>query len=98
MGTALDRIGEDAAAAHAQRHGAIVLARNWRGGGGELDLVVQDGTELAFVEVKARAQSKFGTPAEGVTRAKVRRLTRAALAYLGAHDLVDRVTCRFDVI
>jgi putative endonuclease len=95
--TDLDRRGEDAACAHAQARGAVVLARNWRGGGGELDLVVRDGNEIAFAEVKARSSDAFGTPEDGIDPAKVRRLTRAALAFLSASGLGESLPCRFDV-
>lgn len=102
IGTGLDRLGEDAACGHAQERGAGILARNWRGGGGELDLVLLEssptqGPILAFAEVKTRATGTCGPPAEAVTRAKVRRVVRASLAFLVARGLVDRYACRFDV-
>src|SRR5581483_8022897 len=53
--TALDRRGERAAAFAAERRGARVLACNWRGGGGELDLIIDDGGAIVFCEVKTRA-------------------------------------------
>jgi len=62
-----------------------VLSRNWRGAGGELDLVVCKDNRLRFVEVKARAE---GDPVgvESVGSAKRAHLVRAARAWLRQHD------------
>lgn len=95
--TALDRRGENAAAFVAERRGARVLARNWRGGGGELDLVVEEAGVVAFCEVKTRAKETCGSGFESVTRSKQRKITRAALAFLQEHGLGQRA-CRFDVV
>lgn len=93
----LDQRGEDAAAAHAAASGARIVARNWRGGGGEIDLVLEDGPTLVFAEVKTRSSAACGGALAAVTAAKVRKVARAALAYLQAHDLLDDAPCRFDV-
>ncbi len=50
----LGRLGEDLAAAHLERLGYTVLARNHRTRHGELDIVATDGGTLVFVEVKTR--------------------------------------------
>lgn len=62
-----------------------MLSRNWRGGGGELDLVVQREGVLRMVEVKTRAA---GDPVglESVGPSKQRKLTAAAQAWLIEHD------------
>lgn len=57
---------------------------------------MRDGEQLVFVEVRSRRNSRYGTPAETVTRAKQRRLSRAAAHYLLLHP--GNVPCRFDVI
>ena len=46
--------GEAAAARHLIRRGWTILARRWRGAGGELDLVAARGDVVAICEVKAR--------------------------------------------
>jgi len=71
--------------------------RNWRGAGGELDLVVERGGEIIFVEVKARASELFGGAVAAVDAAKRRHLIRASSAYLSRFDLWDR-PCRFDIL
>ncbi len=50
----LGDFGEQAAAAHLLKQGYALLARKWRSTGGELDLVMRDGAELVFVEVRTR--------------------------------------------
>jgi putative endonuclease len=62
-----------------------VLARNWRGGGGELDLVVRRGPKLRLVEVKTRAADD-PVGLESVGPEKQRRLIGAAQAWLREVD------------
>ncbi len=97
LASALGSRGEDAAEAHLRRAGWRILARNWRQGRLELDLVCEDGDELVFVEVRTRSAGAMVGPAESVTPAKQRSLIRAARAYLAAHDAWER-SCRFDVV
>jgi putative endonuclease len=90
--------GEDRAAAHLERAGLRLLARNWRCRAGELDLVARDpdGT-IVFVEVRRRASSAFGGAAASITPAKQMRLARAAELYRQVMRCADR-PCRFDVV
>ena len=78
--------GEDVAARWYESRGGVVLARNWRGPGGELDLVVQAGSTIVFCEVKARTTTAFGSPLEAVTAAKRRRIRRLAAQWLEQSD------------
>jgi putative endonuclease len=48
--------------------------------------------------VKSRAELSFGDPLELVTAEKVRRVRRAAGAWLGRHRDADGLAVRFDVI
>ncbi len=95
------RAGERAAVRHLRRGGFKILRRNFRaqGGVGEIDIVCRDRAagELVFVEVKTRGGTWFGEPSEAVTRAKRRRIVRAALAWLRLLDHPD-VAYRFDVV
>ncbi len=70
-----------------------MLDRNWRGGRGELDLVVCRDAVVRFVEVKARAADDPLTP-DAVTPTKQSRLRSAAKAWLlQYHDLIDEMAC-----
>ena len=64
--------------------GWSVLSRNWRGGGGELDLVVSRGPSLRFVEVKTRGPDD-PVGLESVGPMKQGHLVHAARAWLHDH-------------
>lgn len=65
---------------------------------GEIDLIMKDGEELVFVEVRYRHRNTHGISAETVTYTKQKRLLRTAKAYLQKRNLFDKIPCRFDVI
>ena len=89
--------GEDKAAQWYVDAGYRVLARNWRGEGGELDLVVAGHGAIVFSEVKTRTSTRFGVPAEAVGPVKQRRLRGLAAQFLRAHP-GQRGRIRFDVV
>lgn len=89
---------ETAALAFLETQGLQLLARNASARGGELDLVMQDGIALVFVEVRYRGSEAFGGGAASVDAGKRRRLVRAAQAYLLRHPRHADAPCRFDVI
>jgi putative endonuclease len=94
---AVGAYGERLAERHLTAQWLVVLDRNWRCGDGEVDLVLRDGDDLVFCEVKTRRSTLFGTPAEAVRPAKVRRLRRLAARWLAEHTVRPR-EIRFDVV
>ncbi|MBN2104966.1 YraN family protein [bacterium] len=80
-----------------QRNGYRVLARNYRAIRGEIDIIVQDGSTLVFVEVKTGTTDKYGDPETWVNHKKQAQIAKVAQAYLSKHGLED-MDCRFDVI
>lgn len=78
--------------------GARILKRNFNCRGGEIDLVINDHGEIAFVEVKFRASAGYGDGAAHVTYTKQRRIERAARVYLQYHVHAPDQVCRFDVV
>jgi putative endonuclease len=75
-----------------------VLATNVWLAGNELDVVARRGRRLVFCEVKSKMGEGYGDPAEMVTPEKVRRVRRAAEAWLAAHPELGECEVRFDVV
>jgi putative endonuclease len=93
----LGKRGEDVAVEYLAGIGLVVLSRNWRCRGGEVDVVATDGQRLIVCEVKTRSGTGYGEPAEGVTPAKAARIRRVAAAWLRTHR-VGWCEIRFDVL
>jgi putative endonuclease len=91
------RRGEELAAAHFERLGYEVLARNHRTRYGELDLVAYDGESLVFVEVKTRREGS-GEPWDNLHALKRSQVRRMAIAWLTECDGRPPGDLRFDAI
>ncbi len=72
-----------------------ICARNWIGGGGELDIVASRWRTLLIVEVRQRVSGAAAVAS--VDRAKLDRTVAAARALIRAHGL-EQYRLRFDVI
>lgn len=91
------RFGEDLAARWYLEHGFEIFDRNWRTRGGELDLVAGRDDLVVVCEVKTRASLAYGHPFEAITPAKLRRLRRLAVQWLGERGRPG-VRLRLDVV
>jgi putative endonuclease len=87
---------EQLARLYLEGRGLQLMASNYRCRRGEIDLVMRDAATLVFVEVRYRASSRFGTPAETVDRRKQQRLAAAAGHYIQRYPTA--LPCRFDVL
>ncbi|MBA3333698.1 MAG: YraN family protein [Actinomycetota bacterium] len=76
--------GERRALRHYRLRGYRLLDANARAGGYELDLVLRRGRRLLVVEVKEKGGPTFGHPLEMIDAEKIRRVSRAARAWLAA--------------
>lgn len=94
---AVGAYGERLAERHLLDQGLVVLDRNWRCRDGEVDLILRDGDDVVFCEVKTRRGDRYGSPAEAVNPAKVHRLRRLAARWL-AESTVRPREVRFDVV
>lgn len=92
----LGALGERVAARWFVAQGYAVLARRFRSGHRDLDLVVARDGVVAFVEVKARRGPAFGGPLAAVHWRKRRELVRSAQAWVARYGRAGWAY-RFDV-
>lgn len=87
--------GEAVTADYLRRRGWHIVETGFRCRCGEIDLIAEDGTYLAFVEVKLRRDDDFAAARESVTKAKQRRVRITAEYFLQAYP--TGLQPRFDV-
>lgn len=78
--------------------GLRTVTRNWHCRWGELDLVMLDGPELVFVEVKTRRGERAGRAGEAVSQAQAGRLLQAAEAFIAEHATLQERVWRVDLV
>ena len=89
--------GEQQAIQYLLSRGWHIVAHRFRVGHTEIDLIVRQGSLVAFVEVKARRGDAFGSPFEAVTGAKRRELVKAARVWVDRYGRPSDIY-RFDCI
>ena len=81
---------------HLTERGLKLLAKNYHGRRGEVDLIMRDRDTVVFVEFRYRRSAAFGGALESVTRSKQQKLRLTAEQYLQQETrLTDG---RFDVV
>lgn len=78
--------------------GLKTLERNYRCKCGEIDLIMLDGDQVAFVEVRLRSNRNYATGAETVTSSKQRKIINTANHYMQRNAKIMERQLRFDVI
>jgi len=89
-------VAEVLACRYLEARGLVLVTRNFRCRLGELDLVMRDGPQVVFVEVRSRVNRRYGRPIETITPTKQKRLLRAAAYYL--QKTACTAPCRFDAV
>ncbi|GAL36423.1 predicted endonuclease distantly related to archaeal Holliday junction resolvase [Vibrio maritimus] len=90
---------EELAKDYLGRQGLVPLSENFTVKCGEVDLIMQDKSSIVFVEVKYRRNQCYGSAQEMVTRAKAKKLEKAATLWLLKNGLSPYETeFRFDVV
>lgn len=87
---------ERRAADFLQQQGLKLITQNYRSRFGEIDLIMQDGGVLVFVEVRQRGNTNFGGAAGSIDHHKQQRLISTAQHYLA--QLRHTPPCRFDAV
>lgn len=78
----LGRRGEDVACGFLESMGHRIVARNYRTGHLEIDIISTDVNGVHFVEVKSRMAPVAVAPEENVTPQKQKKIAQAALKFL----------------
>jgi putative endonuclease len=95
-------LGERVAAAFLRNNGYEIIETNYRCTYGEIDIIARRGDTLVFVEVRTKTSYIYGSPAESITRTKMKHLLAVADDYVAARsDLpenrrIDVVAVRLD--
>ena len=95
--TRFGRDGETAAEKYLEGKGYHFLARNFKRTHGEIDLIMEDGETLVFIEVKSRTNRRYGEPKEAVTPFKQQHIRYTAKAFAYSRHIEGR-RIRFDVV
>jgi len=74
------------------------ITRNFRNRGGEIDLIMLDGSCLAFIEVRCRSSTLFSRPELTVDLRKQRKIIRTAAMFIAGRQAYARHCVRFDVV
>ncbi len=90
-------LNERVALNYLKAEGLKPVTSNYHSRHGEIDLVMQDGEILVFIEVRYRRANNFGGAAMSVTPAKQRKIALTALHFLQRNKLTEH-QCRFDVV
>ena len=80
-------LGEDLVAAHLERKGFEIVARNAKVGRLELDVIAKRGSMLVFCEVRTRRVDSFLDPIATIDRHKVQRIRSSAVMWLRAQGV-----------
>ena len=94
---AVGRRGEREAEKIVKKKGYLVLARNFRSGRDEIDLICLDGKTVVFVEVRTRAKDALVSGYDSIDRRKRAALRRVCRSYF-ARMKPKPLTLRLDVI
>ncbi|AFI83840.1 YraN family protein [Methylophaga nitratireducenticrescens] len=90
------RQAEQLACDYLKKQGLKLIQRNFHCRRGEIDLIMQDGKTLVFIEVRYRRNAYHGSALESITGSKQSRIIITAQHYLMQSGWSDN--CRFDAI
>lgn len=90
---------EQQAKAFLETKGLAYVAQNQAFRCGELDLVMQEGETVVFVEVRQRKNTQYGSALESINATKRQKWQKAANQWLYQRgQSLDTADCRFDVV
>ena len=89
--------GETAACRFLEAQGYKILEKNYKCKLGEIDVITRRQGRLAFVEIKTRTSTQFGTPQEAVNLQKQEKIFKVAQWYLKEKKIL-KSPIAFDVV
>lgn len=89
--------GQEEAEKFMKAKGMSLIEANFRAAGGEIDLIMKDGTYVVFVEVKLRRGLQYGLPREAIDMRKQQRIKKAAMHFITRRRLHNN-DFRFDAV
>ena len=95
--SSLGERGETAACGFLEAQGYKILEKNYKCKLGEIDVITRRQGRLAFVEIKTRTSTQFGTPQEAVNLQKQEKIFKVAQWYLKEKKIL-KSPIAFDVV
>ena len=95
---AIGKQAEQQAREFLETKGLRYLQANYHCSHGEIDLIMQDGHMLVFIEVRSRHPSTYGNVLETITPRKQQKIMKTALYFLKENRLLKKPYYRFDVV
>lgn len=96
-----NKIGKDAetqALQYLLTQGLSLIKTNYRCRRGEIDIIMQDGPTVVFVEVRLRRHQHYGGALASITHSKQQKIIYTAQDFLTRHPRFQQASCRFDVV
>lgn len=89
---------EDIAEQYLRKKKLVLIEKNFYSKFGEIDLIMQDGETLCFIEVRHRKNTAFGSAAESITEKKQQKIVKTALYFIQTHQEYQALNYRFDAL
>ena len=89
---------EQLACEYLTSNGLVFLDRNYRGPGGEIDLIMQEESTIVFIEVKYRKNENYYDVLESIDKRKCDRIIKTGLYYQQSAKRGSNIICRFDIV
>ncbi len=91
------KMGEQEASDYLEKQGYKIICKNFRCMKGEIDIIAHDKTNIIFVEVKTRANMKFGEAKEAIDYEKQKHIYEAARYFMYVNR-IEESYARIDAI
>lgn len=81
-----------------QKQGLRLIVQNYTCYSGEIDLIMNDGIDIVFIEVRSRSRTDYGLASETITLSKQRKIIHTATHFLQKRECLYKVNSRFDIV